>query len=200
MVHVPSAAAVALILGARGYALGSLSSSPQSRALQCVLEDAWPSGPGTAFLPQLPPAELQSIMRQIDPVRINATITKLVSFGTRNTLSSQTDPVRGIGAARDWIAAQMGVYASAARAGTNASVSVSGYEQPASGIPFAVNISNVVGTIQGTEEPNRVYIITGHYDSRNSNVNNFEDDAPGADDDASGVAVRCAFLQVYRID
>lgn len=147
---------------------------------------------------QMPDAELHSILNEIDPQRIRATIEKLTTFGTRHTLSSQTDPVRGIGAARDWIAAQMGVYVAAASPGTKATVQVAGYTQQPVGvvIPNATFISNVVTTIQGMDEPNRAYVITGHYDSRVTNIMDFTSDAPGADDDASGVAV---VMELVRI-
>src|SRR2546429_2252046 len=59
-----------------------------------------------AARPQQPDRELRRLLREIDPKRIEATIQRLVAFGTRHTLSSQTDPVRGIGAARDWLLAQ----------------------------------------------------------------------------------------------
>ncbi|KAI0029423.1 Zn-dependent exopeptidase [Vararia minispora EC-137] len=161
----------------------------------CLESDGWPIGPGTQLAPQVPQRELTTMLAQIDEQRINETITSLVAFGTRNTLSTQTDPVRGIGAARDWLAARMrNLTASAA----HASVSVPSYiQQPASAIPFAVNISNVVTTITGADEPERVYIITGHYDSRNTNVDDFEADAPGADDDASGVAVVLELVRIF---
>src|SRR6266702_1121400 len=177
----------------------SLLPSPEPRSAndQCLSGEAWPQGPGHAIAPQLPDDELRSILKEIDPQRIHATIEKLTTFGTRHTLSSQTDPVRGIGAARDWIAAQMRTFAAAARQGTNATVQVSGYtQQPVARIPNATVISNVVTTIQGTDEPNRVYVITGHYDSRVTDIMDFTSDAPGADDDASGVAVRPAFSEL----
>ena len=64
---------------------------------------SWPpTSIGNLLTPQVPDQELQDILLEIDPARIEAIIAKLVSFGTRHTLSSQTDPVRGIGAARDW--------------------------------------------------------------------------------------------------
>ena len=137
------------------------------------------------------------ILSQIDPGRIEAIISKLVSFGTRHTLSNQTDPVRGIGAARDWIAKEMRALAAPARRGTKVSVDTPSYIQPvASGILFPVNITNIIGTIEGADEPDRVYVITGHYDSRVTNLDNFTDDAPGADDDASGVAVVMELLRI----
>lgn len=156
----------------------------------CFPTDAWPSGPGHNLIPQSPATELRSILSEIDPKRIESIIDKLVSFGTRHTLSSQTDPNRGIGASRDWIASQMRGFAANARKGTNVTVTVPSYIQvPAERISFNVNISNVIVTIQGTENSNRVYIITGHYDSRVTDIMNFTDDAPGADDDGSGVAI-----------
>lgn len=170
---------------------------PRDDDAQCALTAAWPPGQGSALVPQQPQTDLVNILSQINESRIEAIITKLVSFGTRHTLSNQTDPVRGIGAARDWIAGQMRGFAAAARSGTNIAVSVPSYIQPvASGILFPVNISNIIATIEGTDEPDRVYIITGHYDSRVTDLDNFTDDAPGADDDASGVAV---IMELARI-
>jgi hypothetical protein len=154
-----------------------------------------PSAVGTELVPQAPDAELVAALAEIDPARIQATILKLVSFGTRHTLSSQTDPVRGIGAARDWIAGEMRSYA--ARSGGRMTVTVPGYEQPvATRVPFPVRISNVVATLAGASEPGRVYVVTGHYDSRATDPNDYTSDAPGANDDASGVAVAMELARV----
>ncbi len=154
-----------------------------------LASDEWPSGPGDRVRPQRADAELRSIIRRIDPERIEANIRKLASFGTRHTLSSQDDPVRGIGAARDWIAAEMRSYA--AQSGGRMTVDVPSYVQEPDGarIPTPTRISNVVATLRGDAEPDRVYVASGHYDSRVTDVMNYTDDAPGADDDASGVAV-----------
>lgn len=156
----------------------------------------WPPGPGQDLVPQVPNPELVQILSQIDPNRIKATIEKLVSFGTRHTLSNQTDPVRGIGAARDWIASEMRTYAAASNG--RMVVTVPSYvQQPVSGlVPKATVISNIVATINGSVEPNRVYVVSGHYDSRVTNILNFMDDAPGADDDGSGVAVSMELARV----
>ncbi|WP_370288967.1 M20/M25/M40 family metallo-hydrolase [Nocardioides sp.] len=155
----------------------------------------WPDGPGRPVRPQPPDAELRAILREIDPRRIRATIERLAAFGTRHTLSSQTDPVRGIGAARDWIAQQMRGYA--ARSGGRMSVTVPSYtQQPASRIPTPTVISNVVARLEGSSDPRRVYVVSGHYDSRASDVMDFTSDAPGADDDASGVAVAMELARV----
>jgi hypothetical protein len=82
----------------------------------------WPPGPGVPLVPQQPDEELTAMMAEIDPARIEAIITQLVAFGTRNTMSNQTDPLRGIGAARNWIEAQMQTFA--ATSGGRMTVSV----------------------------------------------------------------------------
>ncbi|KAJ7876569.1 putative zinc metalloprotease [Mycena leptocephala] len=155
----------------------------------------WPTGPGALLVPQQPDRELSAMMAEIDPARIQAIITKLVSFGTRNTMSNQTDPLRGIGAARDWIASEMRTFA--ATSGGRMTVAVPGYLQTPSGsIIQNTVISNVVATLKGSTDPNRIYVVSGHYDSRVSSVTNFVDDAPGANDDASGVAVAMELARV----
>jgi hypothetical protein len=131
--------------------------------------------------------ELRKLLRNVDPKRIGATIQRLTEFGTRHTLSSQTDPVRGIGAATDWVALQM--QAIAATSGGNMTVQRQSFVQPAgSRIPVATTITNVIATLRGTASPERYYVVTGHLDSRVTDVLDFSSDAPGADDDASGVA------------
>ncbi|KAJ7748744.1 peptidase M28 [Mycena maculata] len=135
------------------------------------------------------------MMAEIDPARIEAIITKLVSFGTRNTMSNQTDPTFGIGAARDWIASEMQSFA--ATSGGRMTVEVPSYLQTVSGaIIQDTVISNVVATLKGSIDPERIYIVSGHYDSRVTNVSNFLSDSPGADDDGSGVAVAMELARV----
>ncbi|MFI7305941.1 M20/M25/M40 family metallo-hydrolase [Micromonospora aurantiaca] len=147
-----------------------------------------PPGPGRPARPQRPGRELTALLREIDSRRIEAVVRRLAAFGTRHTLSSQTDPVRGIGAARDWIHAQLAGYAAAS--GGRMSVELQSYvQQPASRIPVPTTVTNVVATVRGDVTPERVYVITGHYDSRATDVMDAVSDAPGADDDASGVAV-----------
>ncbi|WP_369819635.1 M20/M25/M40 family metallo-hydrolase [Actinoplanes sp. TFC3] len=144
---------------------------------------------------QQPDRALKALLREIDPHRIETTVRRLASFGTRHTLSSQDDPVRGIGAARDWIYEQFRDYAAAS--GGRMTVELQSYVQaPASRIPEPTRITNVVATLRGTDEPGRVYVVTGHYDSRASDVLDATSDAPGADDDASGVA---AVMEIARV-
>ena len=150
------------------------------------------SPPATA---QPPTRELRALLREIDPDRIEATVRKLVSFGTRHTLSVQDDPARGIGAARDWLLAELRSYAQAS--GGRMTAELQSYvQEPASRIPTATRITNVLATLRGSVTPERVYVVSGHYDSRVTDVMDATSDAPGADDDASGVAV---VLELARV-
>ena len=138
--------------------------------------------------PRSVPAGLRGLLREIDETRIKATVERLAAFGTRHTLSSQDDPVRGIGAARDWIFQELSGYAS--KSGGRLTVEKQSFVQPVSSrIPVPTTITNVVATLHGDTSPDRIYVVTGHYDSRVTDVMDFTSDAPGADDDASGVAV-----------
>ncbi|TDC36367.1 M20/M25/M40 family metallo-hydrolase [Micromonospora sp. 15K316] len=146
------------------------------------------TGPGHPARPQSPGRELRDLLRAVDQRRIEAIVRRLAAFGTRHTLSSQDDPERGIGAARDWIYDRMREYAAAS--GGRMTVELQSYvQQPASRIPVPTRITNVVATLRGETSPNRTYVVTGHYDSRATDVMDGVSDAPGADDDASGVAV-----------
>jgi hypothetical protein len=139
--------------------------------------------------------DLRALLRQIDPGRIHATILRLTQFGTRHTSSSQTDPVRGIGAATAWVFDQM--QAIAATSSGRMTVQKQTFVQPVSSrIPVPTTITNVIATLQGTASPQRYYVVTGHLDSRVTDVLDFTSDAPGADDDASGVA---AVLEMARV-
>src|SRR5215471_17735921 len=132
--------------------------------------------------------DLRALIGQIDPNRIQSTIQTLVSFGTRHTASSQTDPNRGIGAATAWVTQQMNAFA--AVPGSNMTVQQQTFIQSVTPtIPVPTQITNVIATIQGTASPQRFYVVTGHLDSRCLDVLDFTSDAPGADDDGSGVAV-----------
>ncbi|MYZ41095.1 M20/M25/M40 family metallo-hydrolase, partial [Streptomyces sp. SID4917] len=144
---------------------------------------------------QAPGRELRELLKEIDRDRIEATVRRLAAFGTRHTLSTQDDPERGIGAARDWIYEELKRYAAAS--GGRMTVELQSYiQEPASRIPVATRITNVVATLRGSVDPDRVYVVSGHYDSRASDVMDAVSDAPGADDDASGVAVAMELARV----
>jgi hypothetical protein len=152
-----------------------------------------PPGPGdnagTILEPQLPDEALQAALAEVSAERIKETIAKLVSFGTRHTLSQQNDTKRGVGAARDWIASEFRRYAEEADAEERLKVEVPWYIQgPTNRVPEPTRISNVEATLRGVSDPGRHYVTLGHYDTRVSDVLNWWDDQPGANDDASGVA------------
>ncbi|ORY18529.1 putative zinc metalloprotease [Clohesyomyces aquaticus] len=154
----------------------------------CANAEWPPSEVGAELVPQAPDDELKEMLDAVSAANIETIIKKLVSFGTRHSMSNQTDPVRGIGAARDWIASEMRKHANASEG--RMTVSVPGYVQGvASRILFPTKISNVLATIKGSSDPSRVYVVTGHYDTRVSDVLDYTSDAPGANDDGSGVAL-----------
>jgi len=143
------------------------------------------------------PQDVRQMLREMDDANVERTIRHLVAFGSRNTLSAQDDPVRGIGAARDWLKTQFD--AIAATSGGRMSVELQSYVQPpASRIPVPTRITNVVATLRGTqaESVDRTYVVSGHYDSMCTDPTNAACDSPGANDDASGVA---AVLEMARV-
>src|SRR5216683_947254 len=151
---------------------------------------------GDDAMGQVPDPGLRALLREVDPARIKATILRLVQFGTRHTASSQTDPARGIGAATAWVSDQM--QAIAATSSGRMTVQKQTFVQPVSPrIPVPTTITNVIATLKGTASPERFYVITGHLDSRVTDVLNFTSDAPGADDDGSGVAVMLELARLF---
>jgi hypothetical protein len=135
-------------------------------------------------------------LRCLTYFRIQATVLRLTQFGTRHTASRQTDPVRGIGAATAWVFQQM--QAIAATSSGRMTVQRQTFVQPVSNrIPVPTTITNVIATLQGTASPQRFYVVTGHLDSRVTDVLDFTSDAPGADDDASGVAVVLELARLF---
>jgi len=120
------------------------------------------------------------------PAELRASVAALVGFGTRHTLSTTSDPRRGIGAARDWTAAR---FAQLAR-GCGGCIRVERIARRFTGAraPAGVVVEDVLG-IQPGRDPSRVVIVGAHIDSRVTDVMNATADAPGANDDASGVAL-----------
>ncbi|MEK6278755.1 MAG: M28 family metallopeptidase [Acidobacteriota bacterium] len=141
--------------------------------------------------------QIAQIIREIDVRRIEQSTNKLVSFGTRNTLSEQNHPTRGIGAARDWLFSEFSKAAD--QSGGRMTVEKQSFEQPkADRIPAPTIITNVVATLRGTQpqSQDRIYVVSGHYDSMCGRATDATCDAPGANDDASGTA---AVLEMARV-
>jgi hypothetical protein len=139
-------------------------------------------------------ALLHEIAAAVAADQLKATVTRLVGFGTRSTLSDTQSPVRGIGAARRWIHDQFGSISKAC----NNCLEIVTPARSFSGdrLPKPTEVVDIVAIQRGTDEPNRVILITAHLDSRNSDNDNATDDAPGADDDGSGTA---AVLEAARV-
>jgi hypothetical protein len=159
-----------------------------------VSDDAQPRVTAGAVDPQISAA-----LKEVSAARIQATIERLVGFGTRLTLSAQ-DPAsieagHGIGAAREWIKSEFERYSQ--NCGGCLQVKTDTFtEQPADRIPKPTVITNVYAVLKGTdaERAKHIVLVTGHYDSRNSDTFDVKGDAPGANDDASGtsVSLECA--------
>ncbi|PZP26565.1 MAG: aminopeptidase [Roseateles depolymerans] len=133
-------------------------------------------------------AELQAMLADVSAARIEANIRKLVGFGTRHTLSDIASDTRGIGAARRWITAEMMSCAKAS--GGRLQVEEQSFIEPAGArVPQPTELVNVVATLPGRgASKGRYLVVSGHYDSRNSDVMDGLGEAPGANDDASGTA------------
>jgi hypothetical protein len=148
--------------------------------------DTLPTGPADS--------QIAAALRQISAPRIQSNIEKLVSFQTRSTLSAQ-DPAsiasgRGVGAAREWIKSEFERYAR--DCGGCLEVKLDSFtETPGGRIPKPTEIANVYAVMKGSdpESSRRIVLVSGHYDSRNSDNLNITDPAPGANDDGSGTAV-----------
>ncbi|HSY06921.1 MAG TPA: M28 family metallopeptidase [Steroidobacteraceae bacterium] len=142
----------------------------------------------------MPDSRIVAALKDVSNTRIEDDIRELAGFGTRSTLSVQ-DPAaiaagRGIGAAREWIKARFESYSRSC--GGCLDVQVDAFtQQPAERIPQPTVITNVYAILKGSDPvaAQRIVLVSGHYDSRNSDILDIDHDAPGANDDASGVAV-----------
>ena len=141
-----------------------------------------------------PPAVLEAIAGEVDPQALHATIEKLVGFGTRHTLSDTVSETRGIGAARRWTKARF--EAISRECGGCLEIVTPSQMVTGKRVPVASEVMDVVAIQRGTDDPGRVVAITGHIDSRVTDVMDATHDAPGANDDASGTA---AVLESARI-
>ena len=147
-----------------------------------------PDGPTAAR----PDPQIAVALRDVSPQRVQQTIEKLVSFGTRQTLSSDMPASggKGVSAAAAWIQSEFESYSK--DCGGCLEVKTDEFiQEPGPRIPKPTKITNVYAVLRGSDPANagRIVLVTGHYDSRNSDTNNATDSAPGANDDGSGTAV-----------
>jgi Zn-dependent M28 family amino/carboxypeptidase len=139
--------------------------------------------------------EIDRMVAEISKDSLQSYIRKLVSLGTRNTLSTQASSVRGIGAARNWVLHRFNEFATGSGGRMTAMIDTVTLPPDSRRVNRPVVLGNVVARLKGTD-PNddRIFIISGHLDNMRSNVMDSTGDAPGADDDGSGVSavIECA--------
>ncbi len=141
--------------------------------------------------------KIKQMLDEVSEKNIEANVRKLVTFQTRHSLSDTLSKTTGIGAARNWIKSEMERYSTESGGRLKAEFDV--FTQPADGrrITVPTVMKNVMGILPGTDPlDDRVFIVSGHYDSRASDVNDSKVFAPGANDDASGTS---AVMELARV-
>ena len=147
--------------------------------------------------PQAPPtddARIKTIVLSISAQRLEADLRKLVSFETRHTASDTLSATRGIGAARRFIKAEFDKMSAACGGCLEVSYLTEAWSGPR--LPKPVNVVSVIAVQRGTTDPRRYLVMSGHFDSRNSDPLNATDPAPGANDDGSGTV---AVMEAARV-
>jgi len=150
------------------------------------------SGQSDALPAPPPDPQIAAALRDVSAQRIQRIIEKLVSFQTRHTLSSDVPASsgKGINAAAEWIRSEFESYSEAC--GGCLEVKTDEFlQEPGNRVPKPTKLTNVYAILRGSDPANatRVYLVTGHYDSRNSETNDATAASPGANDDGSGTAV-----------
>lgn len=139
--------------------------------------------------------EIAQMVSEVSADSLKSYINTLVAFGTRSTLSTQTNPKRGIGAARNWVLKKFNEFAKNADGRLTAIIDTTTIQPNGKRVDVPVVLGNVMATLKGVD-PNdkRIFIISGHLDSRRIDVMDRTGDAPGANDDGSGTAavIECA--------
>jgi len=141
--------------------------------------------------------QIEKMVGEISKDSLESYIRKLVSFGTRNTLSTQTDTKRGIGAARLWVLGRFNEFGKQSGGRLTAFIDTTTLQKDGRRVDTTLLLGNVVATLKGTDTADhRIFLISGHLDNMRTNVMDRVGDAPGANDDASGVS---AVMECVRI-
>ena len=144
---------------------------------------------------------IEKMVGEVSADSLQGYIRQLVSYGTRSTLSTTTDPKRGIGAARNWILSKFNQFIPGSGGRLSAKIDTSTYAADGRRVDVTTVLANVVATLKGTD-PNdhRIFIISGHMDNMRTNIMDRTGDAPGANDDGSGTAavIECARVMSKR--
>ena len=144
---------------------------------------------------------IEQMVKEISPDSLQSYIQTMVNFGTRNTLSTQTEKKRGIGAARLYVLQKMNEFALKSNGRLTAIIDTTTLQADKRRVDTTLLLGNVLATLKGTDPAdNRIFIISGHLDAMRTNVMDRVGDAPGANDDASGVAavMECARIMSKR--
>jgi len=140
---------------------------------------------------------IEQMVNEISPDSLRSYIQTMVNFGTRNTLSTQTEKKRGIGAARLYVLQKFNEFAAQSNGRLSSIIDTTTLQPDKRRVDTALLLGNVVATLKGTDPADtRIFIISGHLDNMRTNVMDRTGDAPGANDDASGVA---AVMECARI-
>lgn len=140
-------------------------------------------------------AEIASMVKEVSADSLQSYIKTMVAFGTRHTLSTQTETNKGIGAARNWVLSKFNEFAKTSNGRLTAFIDTITYKVDGKRVDKDVNLGNVVAILKGTDvNDKRIFLISGHLDSRRSNEMDRDKDSPGANDDGSGsaAAIECA--------
>ncbi len=177
---------VALVLGFVAAGCASPSSSSQPRQ---------PTGRRDP--------QIGRMLGEVDARRVEASVRALANFHTRHTLSDDPQQTSGIVAAREWIREQFDAASRDSGGRLRVEMHETTVDRVSERVPRPVKVVNVLATLPGTSDPNRVYVVSGHYDSRASGTNDATSRAPGANDDASGTALVIELARVmsrYEFD
>ena len=133
--------------------------------------------------------DIESMVKSVNKDSLKQYISTMVNFGTRSTLSDIKSKTRGIGAARNWVVAKFNQFAKQSDGRLTAFLDTTTFQPDGKRIDKATLLGNAVAILKGTDtNDKRVYVVSGHLDSRVTDVMNRTSDAPGANDDGSGVA------------
>ncbi len=142
-------------------------------------------------------SQIEKMVAQVSKDSLQSYIRQLVNFGTRNTLSTQSSPTRGIGAARNWVLQMFNSFAKNSKGRLSAGIDTTTLQPDGRRVDRKILLGNVMATLKGTDTSDkRIIIISGHLDNMRTNVMDSTGDAPGADDDGSGTA---AVLECARV-
>ncbi len=134
-------------------------------------------------------ADIDKMVKSVNQDSLKAYISKMVAFGTRNTLSDIKSKTKGIGAARNWVVGKFNQFAKQTDGRLTAYLDTITFKSDGKRVDQPTLLGNAVAVLKGTDaNDKRVYVLSGHLDSRVTDVMNRTSDAPGANDDGSGVA------------